>query len=89
MTWNKKTTNGANSFNYLGKLLALNRVPIKYWLPYDKHSVSWKDLQHYIVGVKTPQNHSTEPKNMRTIENIVKKLLEEHDKRPIEEYKDL
>ncbi|MDA9872179.1 hypothetical protein N9D42_01925 [Candidatus Thioglobus sp.] len=88
-TWNKKTTNGANSFNYLGKLLALNRVPIKYWLPYDKHSVSWKDLQHYIVGVKTPQNHSTEPKNMRTIENIVKKLLEEHDKRPIEEYKDL
>ena len=88
-TWNIKPTNGANSFNYLGRLLALNRVPIKYWLPYEKHSVSWQNLQHYIVGVKNPQKHTTLPANAITIENIVKKLLEEHDERPFTEYRDL
>jgi hypothetical protein len=64
-------------------------VPIKYWLPYEKHSVSWQNLQHYIVGVKNPQKHTTLPANAITIENIVKKLLEEHDERPFTEYRDL
>jgi|TARA_Y100000294_G_scaffold147606_1_gene143612 hypothetical protein len=86
-TWNIQPTNGANSFNYLGKLLAKNRVPIMYWLPFRKHSVSWKNLQHYIVGVKNPKNQTSAPSNAIVIEQIVQRLMEEHDNRPLTEYK--
>ena len=87
--WNTAVGNGFNSFNYLGRLLALNMVPMKYWLPLDRNSVSWENLEHYIVGVKNPKNQISIPNNARVIEDIVKKLMEEHDKRPLTEYKDL
>ena len=87
--WNTTVGNGFNSFNYLGRLLALNMVPMKYWLPLDRNSVSWENLEHYIVGVKNPKNQISIPNNARVIEDIVKKLMEEHDKRPLNEYKDL
>jgi hypothetical protein len=64
-------------------------VPMKYWLPLDRNSVSWENLEHYIVGVKNPKNQISIPNNARVIEDIVKKLMEEHDKRPLTEYKDL
>ena len=87
--WNTTVGNGFNSFNYLGRLLALNMLPMKYWLPLDRNSVSWENLEHYIVGVKNPKNQISIPNNARVIEDIVKKLMEEHDKRPLTEYKDL
>jgi hypothetical protein len=87
--WNTTVGNGFNSFNYLGRLLALNMVPMKFWLPLDRNSVSWENLEHYIVGVKNPKNQISMPNNARVIEDIVKKLMEEHDKRPLTEYKDL
>ena len=86
--WNTAVGNGFNSFNYLGRLLALNMLPIKYWLPLDRNSVSWENLEHYIAGVKNPKNQISMPVNARVIENIVQTLLVEHDKRPITEYKD-
>jgi hypothetical protein len=87
--WNTTVGNGFNSFNYLGRLLALNMVPMKYWLPLDRNSVSWENLEHYIAGVKNPKNQISMPNNARVIEDIVKKLMEGHDKRPLTEYKDL
>jgi hypothetical protein len=87
--WNTTVSNGFNSFNYLGRLLALNMVPMKYWLPLDRNSVSWENLEHYIAGVKNPKNQISMPNNARVIEDIVKKLMEGHDKRPLTEYKDL
>jgi hypothetical protein len=86
--WNTTVGNGFNSFNYLGRLLALNMVPMKYWLPLDRNSVSWENLEHYIVGVKNPKNQVSMPNNARVIEDIVKRLMEEHDQRPLTEYKD-
>jgi hypothetical protein len=87
--WNTTVGNGFNSFNYLGRLLALNMLPMNYWLPLDRNSVSWENLEHYIVGVKNPKNQISIPNNARVIEDIVKKLMEEYDKRPLTEYKDL
>ena len=86
-TWNISVENGANSFNYLGRMLAKNRVPMVYWLPFEKPQVSWKNLEHYIVGVKNPKNHNSEPKNAIPIESVVKELMVEHDDRNLDEFK--
>jgi len=88
--WNTAVVgNGSNSFNYLGRLLALNMVPMKYWLPLDRNYVSWENLGHYIVGVKNPKNQVSIPNNARVIEDVVMRLMEEHDKRDLTEYQDL
>ena len=86
-TWNISVENGANSFNYLGRMLAKNRVPMVYWLPIENAQVSWKNLEHYIVGVKSPKSHTSEPKNAIDIEYIIKELMVEHDDRPLTEFK--
>ena len=84
--WNTTVGNGFNSFTYLGKLLAKNRVPIKYWNQFERNTVSWKDLQHYIVGVNNPKSHLSEPNNAVVIEGIVKTMMAEYEKRPLTEF---
>jgi hypothetical protein len=86
-TWNKSVENGANSFNYLGRMLAKNRVPMAYWLPIEQPQVRWKNLEHYIVGVKNPKNHNSIPKNEIEIEDVIKTLMVEHDDRNLDEFK--
>ena len=62
-------------------------MPINYWLPLERNTVSWEDLEHYIVGVNNPKSHLSEPNNAVVIEDIVKTMMIEHDKRPLTEFK--
>jgi len=85
--WNTTVGNGLNSFTYLGKLLAKNRVPIKYWNQFERNTVSWKNLQHYIVGVNNPKSHLSEPNNLVVIEGIVQTMMADYENRPLTEFK--
>ena len=76
------------AYNYLVRLLALNKTPQSYYENRELENTSWEDMAHYIeCGVKNPNNHNTIPTNAVIIEKIVQKLMEDHDNKSSEGFK--